>query len=182
MDVLGLNCSTGPEHMRGPVRYLFQHGRTPISVIPNAGIPLNVGGEAVYPLSPKELAQAHQGVRGGNGRGRGRRLLRNHAGPSQSRGEGSWRVNPGVATIGCRTPRVSSAVQAVDLQQIPAPTLIGERVNAQGSRRVKDLLLANDLEGVLQVAREQVEGGAHILDVCVALTERGDEARPCGPW
>jgi 5-methyltetrahydrofolate--homocysteine methyltransferase len=66
-------------------------------------------------------------------------------------------------------------VRAVELQQSPAPTLIGERVNAQGSRRVKDLLLADDYEGVLQVAREQVEGGAHVLDVCVALTERADE-------
>ena len=53
---------------------------------------------------------------------------------------------------------------------------IGERVNAQGSRKVKRLLLADDYDGILEVAREQVEGGAHVLDVCVALTERADEA------
>ena len=56
------------------------------------------------------------------------------------------------------------------------PLLVGERVNAQGSRKVKRLLLADDYEGILEVAREQVDSGAHVLDVCVALTERGDEA------
>ena len=60
--------------------------------------------------------------------------------------------------------------------RIRAPLLVGERVNAQGSRKVKRLLLADDYEGILEVAREQVEAGAHVLDVCVALTERGDEA------
>jgi 5-methyltetrahydrofolate--homocysteine methyltransferase len=53
---------------------------------------------------------------------------------------------------------------------------VGERVNAQGSRKVKRLLLADDYDSILDVAREQVEGGAHVLDVCVALTERADEA------
>src|SRR5690606_2377257 len=75
-----------------------------------------------------------------------------------------------------RVPRVASAMTAVDLVQEPRPTLIGERVNTQGSRVVKRLLLAEDYEGVVDVAREQVEGGAHLLDVCVALTERQDEA------
>src|SRR5690606_20078458 len=75
-----------------------------------------------------------------------------------------------------RVPRVASAMKATSLVQVPAPTLIGERVNAQGSRKVKRLLLAEDYDGILEVAREQVEGNAHLLDVCVALTERQDEA------
>src|SRR5687767_4092724 len=59
IDVLGLNCSTGPEHMREPVRYLSQHATHPISVIPNAGLPINTGvGEAVYPLEPEPMAKA----------------------------------------------------------------------------------------------------------------------------
>ena len=74
-----------------------------------------------------------------------------------------------------RVPRVASAMTAMDVAQDPPPTLIGERVNSQGSRKVKRLLLADDYEGILQVAREQVEGGAHLLDVCVAITERPDE-------
>ncbi len=73
-------------------------------------------------------------------------------------------------------PRVSSAIRAVDLVQEPRPTMIGERVNAQGSRKMKRHLLEDDYDGVLEVAREQTEGGAHLLDVCVALTERQDEA------
>ena len=64
---------------------------------------------------------------------------------------------------------------AVDLVQEPAPTLVGERVNSQGSRKAKELLLADDYDGLVQVAEDQVEGGAHVLDVCVALTERQDE-------
>jgi len=73
-------------------------------------------------------------------------------------------------------PRVASAMTAWDMKQDPAPTLIGERVNAQGSRAVKRMLLSDDYDGVLEVAREQVEGGAHLLDICTALTERQDEA------
>src|SRR5205823_524368 len=77
-----------------------------------------------------------------------------------------------------RSPRIepflASSMRAVGMVQDPPPTLIGERVNTQGSRRVKRLLLADDYDGVLDVARDQVEGGAHLLDVCVALTERGD--------
>src|SRR5918999_3948604 len=67
-------------------------------------------------------------------------------------------------------------MRAITLRQDPAPLLVGERVNTQGSRKVKRLLLADDYEGVVEVAREQAESGAHVLDVCVALTERGDEA------
>ena len=77
-------------------------------------------------------------------------------------------------------PRAASAMTAFTLHQDPPPTLIGERVNAQGSRAVKRMLLADDYDGVLRVARDQVEGGAHLLDVCVALTERQDEAEQMG--
>jgi 5-methyltetrahydrofolate--homocysteine methyltransferase len=67
-------------------------------------------------------------------------------------------------------------MRAITMHQDPAPLLVGERVNSQGSRKVKRLLLADDYDGILDVAREQAESGAHVLDVCVALTERGDEA------
>src|SRR3954453_19426681 len=64
---------------------------------------------------------------------------------------------------------------ATPLVQEPRPTLVGERVNSQGSRKAKELLLADDYDGLLQVAEDQVEGGPHVLDLCVALTERTDE-------
>src|SRR5207245_4262449 len=78
--------------------------------------------------------------------------------------------------VGSAVPRAASSIRAFELRQDPPPTLVGERVNTQGSRKVKRLLLADEYDGVLGVARDQVEGGAHLLDVCVALTERGDEA------
>ena len=71
--------------------------------------------------------------------------------------------------------RLSSMIAAAPLVQEPRPTIVGERVNSQGSRKAKELLLADDYDGLLQVAEDQVEGGAHVLDLCVALTERQDE-------
>ena len=70
----------------------------------------------------------------------------------------------------------STPIAATPLAQLPAPTIVGERVNSQGSRRAKELLLADGYDGLVQIAENQVEGGAHILDLCVALTERQDEA------
>ena len=84
-------------------------------------------------------------------------------------------------------------IAATPLVQDPSPTLVGERVNSQGSRKAKEMLLADDYDGLLTVAEDQVTGGAHVLDLCVALTERQDEdeqmraggqahlAQPAGP-
>ncbi|MGK7313564.1 MAG: homocysteine S-methyltransferase family protein [Candidatus Longimicrobiales bacterium M2_2A_002] len=175
VDVIGLNCSTGPEHMREPVRWLVENTRLPISVIPNAGIPHNEGGEAIYPLTPEALADAHEtfvtelGVRivgGCCG------TTPEHIRQVVDRVGGARPAARDVAPV----PRVASAMTAYDMAQLPAPTLIGERVNTQGSRKVKRLLIDDDYESVRDVARGQVEGGAHLLDVCVALTERQDEA------
>ncbi|MFI5417119.1 MAG: dihydropteroate synthase, partial [Nitrososphaerales archaeon] len=74
-----------------------------------------------------------------------------------------------------KIPRISSALKAVELKQIPAPLIIGERLNTQGSKRAKQLVLSDDFDGLIDLAREQVEDGAHCLDVCVATTERADE-------
>lgn len=176
VDVVGLNCSTGPEHMREPVRWLAENCRLPISVIPNAGIPHNEAGVAVYPLEPEALAEAHEWfvvelgvsiVGGCCG------TTPEHMAAVVRRVEGRRPKGRAVTAV----PRLASAMTAVDMQQVPAPTLIGERVNAQGSKAVKRMLLADDYEAVRDVARHQVDGGAHLLDVCVALTERQDEAR-----
>lgn len=72
-------------------------------------------------------------------------------------------------------PRVSSALKAVDLKQVPAPMIIGERINTQGSRKAKKMVLEDDYEGLVDLGRIQAEDGAHCLDVCVATTERADE-------
>src|SRR5690242_18519523 len=204
IDVIGLNCSTGPEHMREPIRYLTSNASRPISCIPNAGLPLNTGtGDAVYPLEPAPMAAmlsefvSDFGVRivGGCCGTRPEHLeaivARVRAAESGGRGnqrggpQVDGKVSSGPAATRRTIPsngharhaaRVSSAMRATDLHQDPPPLLIGERVNSQGSRKVKRLLLADDYEGIVDVAREQVDSGAHVLDVCVALTERADEA------
>jgi 5-methyltetrahydrofolate--homocysteine methyltransferase len=181
IDVLGLNCSTGPEHMREPVRYLAQHASHPISVIPNAGLPINTGvGEAVYPLEPEPMAQALSEFV----RDFGVRIVGGCCGTRPEHLDAIVRAvrkaedgqRPAEHTSSRFVPRVSSAMRAITLHQDPAPLIVGERVNSQGSRKVKRLLLADDYEGIVDVARDQVDSGAHVLDVCVALTERGDEA------
>jgi 5-methyltetrahydrofolate--homocysteine methyltransferase len=174
VDVIGLNCSTGPEHMRQAVRFLGENSRLPISVIPNAGIPHNEGGCAVYPLEPTPFAdQLEEFVREfgvsvvggccGTTPEHLRQLVERVGGIAPKQRE--------VQVV----PRLSSGIRSIELVQEPRPTMIGERVNSQGSRKVKRHLLEDDYDGVLEVAREQVEGGAHVLDVCVALTERQDE-------
>ncbi len=184
VDVIGLNCSTGPEHMREPIRWLAEHARLPVSCIPNAGLPLNTGsGDAVYPLEPEPLALAlSEFVRDfgvaivGGCCGTTPEHLEHVVRHVRESGVGSRRRGSRFPTPDSRTPRISSAMRAITLHQDPAPLIIGERVNAQGSRAVKRMLLADDYEGIARVAREQVEAGAHVLDVCVALTERADEA------
>jgi len=181
VDVIGLNCSTGPEHMREPIRYLSEHATLPISVIPNAGLPLNTGtGEAIYPLEPAPMAEALSEFV----REFGVRVVGGCCGTTPEHLKeivtAVREAEKSPATAGSNgkrhVPRVSSAMRAITLHQDPPPLLVGERVNSQGSRKVKRLLLADDYEGILDVARDQVDSGAHVLDVCVALTERGDEA------
>jgi 5-methyltetrahydrofolate--homocysteine methyltransferase len=175
VQIIGLNCSTGPEHMREPIRYLGQNATRWVSCIPNAGLPINVGGQAVYPLEAEPMAEALYefvnefgvSVVGGCC----------GTGPDHIRAlvEAVGRERAQTARPTYRESHVSSGMRAIPLHQEPKPLIVGERVNSQGSRKVKRLLLANDYDGVVQVGREQVEGGAHVLDVSVALTERQDE-------
>ena len=174
VDVVGLNCSTGPEHMREPARYLGEHSTRPVAVIPNAGLPINVDGMAVYPLDPEAMsrdlgqmaAEFGVGIVGGccgttpeHLAALVKEIGRRPSGPRPAR----------------PLPLTASMVRAVDLRQDPAPLIVGERVNTLGSRKVKRLALADDYDGMVVVAREQTEIGAHALDVCVAMTERSDE-------
>ena len=176
VDVVGLNCSTGPEDMRDAVRYLGETSPMPVHCIPNAGLPLQgPNGETIFPEEPGPLAE----VLGEFVERYGVSIVGGCCGTTPEHiaaiaercaslpvGE---RPSPG-------TPLMSSMMTAAPLVQDPTPTLVGERVNSQGSRKAKELLLADDYDGLVQVAEDQVEGGAHVLDLCVALTERQDEA------
>ncbi|HLW01762.1 MAG TPA: methionine synthase [Ktedonobacterales bacterium] len=182
VDVVGLNCSTGPEHMREPVRYLAENCPLPISTIPNAGIPLNVGGKAVYPTEPAPMAQALRefveelgvnvvGGCCGNSHEHLRQIVQAVSGATRKP-----RPIQNGAQSAKAIPQVASGIHAAALIQDPAPLLVGERVNSTGSKKAKQALLSDDYDTLLAIAREQVEGGAHTLDVQVALTERSDEA------
>ena len=186
VDVVGLNCSTGPEYMRQPIQYLVERSPFPISVLPNAGLPINVDGEAVYPMlpdpfsdmvseftrwgvnvvggccgtTPEHLAKLYQKVHG-------------HCYADHLK-EYKRRQSPLQRQV-IQEAQASSGMTATLMMQNPGPTLIGERVNSQGSRKVKRLLLDDDYDSIVQIAVGQVEGGAHMLDVAVALTERDDE-------
>ena len=175
VDVIGLNCSTGPEHMRDAIRYLCQHSRLPISCIPNAGLPLEVNGETVYPMEPEPFAR----ILGEFVHELGVAVVGGCCGTTPAH-IARLRAVVGDETAPKRReieyiPSVSSGVRAVALRQEPAPMMIGERVSSLGSRKVKRLLLNDDYDAVLEVAREQVDSGAHVLDVLVAMTERPDE-------
>ena len=174
IDVIGLNCSTGPEHMRQPIGILGATSALPVSCIPNAGLPLNVDGQAVYPLEPEPFARemvefvSKHGISVvggccGTTPEHVRLLVEQLAGRTPAR-----RPSKGPAQL-------ASAMSAIAMRQDPPPTLIGERCNAQGSRKFKRMLLEEDYDGILELAREQVEGGAHALDISCAVTERPDE-------
>jgi 5-methyltetrahydrofolate--homocysteine methyltransferase len=175
VDAIGLNCSTGPEDMRDAIRFLADLSPVPVSCIPNAGLPLQgPDGETIFPEQPEPLAAT---------------LMEFVERYGISIVGGCCGTTPAhIAAIAAaakghtpparperRPPHVSSMIEAAALVQEPRPTMVGERVNSQGSRKAKELLLADDYDGLVVIAEDQVGGGAHVLDVCVALTERSDE-------
>ncbi|MEA2349441.1 MAG: 5-methyltetrahydrofolate--homocysteine methyltransferase, partial [Thermoleophilaceae bacterium] len=177
VQVIGLNCSTGPEDMRDAIRFLGENSPLPVHCIPNAGLPVQgPNGETIFPEKPEPLANTLQEfverygvtiVGGCCG------TTPDHISEIASRVKGRD-VAPRPKDVWA--PHLSSMMTATPLEQEPRPAMVGERVNSQGSRKAKELLLADDYDGLVQVAEDQVEGGAHVLDICVALTERQDEA------
>jgi 5-methyltetrahydrofolate--homocysteine methyltransferase len=180
VDVVGLNCSTGPEDMRDAIRFLGETSPLPVHCIPNAGLPLQgPDGETIFPEKPGPLAATlaefverySVGIVGGCCG-----TTPEHIAAIREQVDGRAALpRPAAAEI-----EVSSMMTSTPLVQEPRPTLVGERVNSQGSKKAKELLLADDYDGLVQVAEDQVEGGAHVLDVCVALTERQDEDEQMG--
>ncbi len=175
IDVIGLNCSTGPEHMREPIRILGENSTLPVSCIPNAGLPLNVDGQAVYPLEPEPFANdLYEFVTKHN-----ISVVGGCCGTTPAHLKllvDKLRSTPQAPRPAHSTPQLASAMSAIAMRQDPPPTLLGERCNAQGSRKFKRLLLEEDYDGILEIAREQVDYGAHALDISCAVTERADEA------
>jgi 5-methyltetrahydrofolate--homocysteine methyltransferase len=175
VDVFGLNCATGPKEMEENIRYLSHNSPKYIFCMPNAGIPENVGGKACYHLTPEELTKymthfvKDLGVNiiggcCGTGAAHIKALV-----------EISEKYKPAVRNYEY-TPAVSSIYSISTLHIDPAPTLIGERCNANGSKKFRELLEREDYDAMVNMAKDQTAEGAHILDVCAAFVGR-DEAR-----
>ena len=177
VDVIGLNCSTGPDDMRDAIRFLGEHSldarstasRTP--ACPSRAATARRSSPRAPTSWPTVLGEFVEQLR----RLDRRRLLRHDRRPHPRDRRARRAAHKPGARPAPRPPQVSSMIAATPLVQEPAPTLVGERVNSQGSRKAKELLLADDYDGLVQIAEDQVEGGAHVLDLCVALTERADE-------
>ncbi len=171
IDVIGLNCATGPQEMSEHVRYLARSSRRPVSVVPNAGLPQVRDGRTHFPLSPAELA---------------RWLLEFVEQDGVSIVGGCCGTTPAhikavVEAIGERTPKrrevsfepsVSSLYGAVTCRQDNSFLIVGERSNTNGSRQFKRLLAEGDIDGLVNMGIEQVKEGSHVLDLCVDYVGR----------
>ena len=171
LDALGLNCATGPEMMHEHLRYLAAHSPLPIMVQPNAGLPRVENDQAVYDLSAQELVDAHRTFIGEYGA----RIVGGCCGTTP---EHIAAVVEGIAGVvpATRDPQpeeaVSSLFVSVPYEQDASFLIVGERANANGSRRFKRLLAEENWEEMANVIRDQAKEGAHVVDVCVDYVGR----------
>src|SRR5712671_3618855 len=171
-DVIGMNCATGPAEMTEHLRYLAQHGRTFLSALPNAGLPSVVEGKTHYDLTPEALAEAHERFVhefGLNVVGGCCGTTPEHLRQVVDRlGE----ARPPIVRTPEHEPGCSSIYSHVPFHQELAYLAVGERTNANGSRKFRDAMLEADWDTCVQMEREQVKEGAHVLDVCVDYVGR----------
>lgn len=171
VDLIGLNCATGPAEMSEHLRYLARHARVPLSCMPNAGLPQLTSDGAYYPLSPGELADAHENFT----RDYGLALVGGCCGTTpehlrqvvervggHARGERRPRPEAGAASL----------YQHVPFRQDTSYLAIGERTNANGSKAFREAMLAGNYEECVEIARAQARDGAHLLDLCVDYVGR----------
>jgi len=173
---LGLNCATGPEAMESHIRFLHHNWPGRISCIPNQGLPQVVDGGTVYPLAPAEYAarmRAFVEEYGVSVVGGCCGTTPEHIRQLVAALDG---VIPPARSDVRATPSVSSLYQASELRQDIPPVIIGERTNANGSKKFRELLLADDYPGCLQIALGQEAGGAHLIDLCAAYAGRDETA------
>jgi 5-methyltetrahydrofolate--homocysteine methyltransferase len=177
VDLIGLNCATGPDEMTEHLRYLSQHARVPLSVMPNAGLPELTADGAYYPLTPDQLATALDGFV----REYGAVLVGGCCGttPDHIRAV-SQRLRGGDAAPAVREPRpepgVASIYHHVPFQQDASVLMVGERTNANGSKAFREAMLAGDYQACVEIARSQARDGSHLLDLCVDYVGRDGAA------
>ena len=182
VPILGMNCATGPKEMAEHVRYLGQSWEGLISVLPNAGLPELRCGHTHYPLSAGELASwlerflEEDGVNiVGGCCGTGAEHIAAVDAMLRRRAEDGFRPRPGRRTPQAQ-PAIASLFSAVPLRQENAYLAIGERCNANGSKRFRELQAAGEWDACVAIGREQAREGSHALDVCTAFVGRDEVA------
>jgi 5-methyltetrahydrofolate--homocysteine methyltransferase len=169
VDVFGLNCATGPVEMYEPLRHLSESSPVPLSCLPNAGLPSVVDGKMHYDLTPDALAEhlskfvTEYGVQ----------VVGGCCGTTPEHVarviEAVRPLTPAVRTA-VLEPAVASIYSATNYQQDRSVLLVGERTNANGSKKFRDAMLEGDWDTCVVIGRDQIKEGAHILDVCVDYT------------
>jgi 5-methyltetrahydrofolate--homocysteine methyltransferase len=168
-DVIGVNCATGPAEMSEHLRYLTSHSRVPVSCLPNAGLPSVVEGRMHYDLTPEQLAEHHKrfatelgvGILGGccgTTPAHLRAVVDALAGLRPAPRSPRW--EPGCASLYAHVP----------YDQAPSVLTVGERTNANGSKRFREAMLAKDWDACVAMAKDAVGAGSHVLDLCVDFT------------
>ena len=171
IDLIGMNCATGPAEMSEHLRVLAQNSRIPLSVMPNAGLPELGPNGAVYPLQPEELAEALSGFV----RDYGARLVGGCCGTTNdhvravAEAVGGTTPTPRTPEI---IPSVSSVYQSVPFEQDASILNVGERTNANGSKAFREAMLEERYEDCVEIAKAQTREGAHMLDLCVDYVGR----------
>src|SRR6266700_125503 len=171
IDVIGLNCATGPGEMSEHLRYLAAHSRLPLSCMPNAGLPELTSDGAYYPVTPDQLAEAHEAFAAEFGlalAGGCCGTTPEHMAEVVRR----LRDRPLTARRPQPEPGVASLYQHVPFPQDTAFLAIGERTNANGSKAFREAMIAERYDDCVEIARAQTRDGAHLLDVCVDYVGR----------
>ncbi|WP_232715145.1 methionine synthase [Gordonia metallireducens] len=175
VDLIGLNCATGPAEMSEHLRYLSKHARIPVSVMPNAGLPVLGAKGAEYPLTPEELAESMAQFVGEFG-------LSFVGGCCGTTPEHIRQVAEAVAQVTPATrapqhePETSSLYTAVPFDQDASFLVIGERTNTNGSKAFREAMIAEDYQRCLDIAKDQTRDGAHMLDLNVDYVGRDGAA------
>ncbi|MGA5148845.1 methionine synthase [Streptomyces sp. ZS0098] len=171
IDMVGLNCATGPAEMSEHLRYLARHSRVPLSCMPNAGLPELTKDGAHYPLTAPELADAQETFV----REYGLSLVGGCCGTTPEHLRQLVERMRGVAPVE-RDPRpepgAASLYQSVPFRQDTSYLAIGERTNANGSKKFREAMLEGRWDDCVEMAREQIREGAHLLDLCVDYVGR----------
>ncbi|HEY1678614.1 MAG TPA: methionine synthase [Candidatus Sulfotelmatobacter sp.] len=169
VDALGLNCATGPKEMNDAVRYLALYSTKEVSVLPNAGLPQNVGGHAVYKLSPEELAEYHKHFV----QDYGVRIVGGCCGTTPEHLKAVVDALAGVEPAKRevkRTASASSAYTSVPLDLEPKPLIVAEEMNTTTRvEHFRKLVQGRKYDDILALAKKLVNDGSHMLDLCCAI-------------